>query len=181
MQPGEARQGGMTLLELTLVLFLLGILISIAIPNFSRMTEPSLQQEGKRIAKLITGLRQEAVTTGAQFRLVFDSSRHEIAVEYLVPGSLEDYKPHPRFEEPLGLQSGIRFRNFDNQVQEASRFGFQPIRFESLFGDQFRIIIDSAGLVDICQIELAEGNRWLTVKVKTLMGKIEITPIQEGL
>ncbi|MBI5135836.1 MAG: type II secretion system protein [Nitrospirae bacterium] len=67
-----AGQGGFTLIELVLVLFVIGMVVAVAFPRFRNLGGGDLDSETRTLIGHIQGLYSEATFTRRTHRLVFD-------------------------------------------------------------------------------------------------------------
>jgi len=166
-------QKGMSLLEVSLVLLLLSILFGFAVPRLPLLMESDLEISGKRLAKWIQTSQDQAILEGKEFRFLLDSRVNSLTLLARDPDTLE-FAPLKAKNNPLVLPKGLRFRRFDSQVTDSSTFGFTPIRFEKIFGEEFLIEIDDSGLIDPFEIEIADEDEKMTLQNPTLMGRMRL-------
>jgi prepilin-type N-terminal cleavage/methylation domain-containing protein len=89
------RRAGMTLLEILIVVLVMGILLSVAIPSFNSITHLRLKQNATRIAGVIRYLYSQAALKGLCMRLVFDLKNNIYRVEASTDGQcLIDSEQH---------------------------------------------------------------------------------------
>lgn len=75
------KQAGFTLIELALVLLILGVLLTLAVPRLAVIGEQRLDSAARRLAVLISYLHDEAALRGRIYRLTLDLDRDSYAVE----------------------------------------------------------------------------------------------------
>jgi prepilin-type N-terminal cleavage/methylation domain-containing protein len=105
---------GFTLIELALVLFILGILATLAAPAISVLGGARLDSEARRLAAVISYLHDEAALRGRVYRLSFDfaESTYAVAVaepktgEFVSPRSAAGWDPYAPESRVLG--EGVR-------------------------------------------------------------------------
>ncbi len=169
-------QTGFTLLELSVILFIMMILLGIALPRFPRLFESDLQLETQKIARLIYDLRQQAILNAEKYKLVIDTKKSEYSVFTSKTDRPEEYSPHKQYDKPVPLMDTISFsavskpENPDENYQFASR----KITFDKIFGQQFQIFIDSSGFIDPFTVRLQDRRNQLSLSVVNIMGKIVI-------
>ncbi len=83
-RPG-AGQGGFTLIELTLVMLVIGLMMAITLPKFRNIGGGDMKLEARTLIGQIQGLYSEATFTRRQHRLVFDLDRNRYWGEAEVP------------------------------------------------------------------------------------------------
>src|SRR5438105_2523939 len=62
-------KGGFTLLELSVVLFIIGLLVTIALPRLGDLSGARLESSARRLAALVRYLGGEAAFSGRLYRL----------------------------------------------------------------------------------------------------------------
>jgi len=75
------KQAGFTLIELALVLLILGVLLTLALPRLAFIGEQRLDSAARRLAVVISYLHDESALRGRIYRLTFDLDRDSYAVE----------------------------------------------------------------------------------------------------
>lgn len=81
----RATSDGFTLIELTLVVLIVGILLSIVAPRLSILGGERLDAAARRIAVLISYLHDEAALRGRIYKLSFDLDTGSYRVEVQAP------------------------------------------------------------------------------------------------
>jgi prepilin-type N-terminal cleavage/methylation domain-containing protein len=78
-----AKRQGFTLIELTVVVFLIGVMLAVSIPRFrySLITD-NLKSTTRRIVGLITGLRNEAIREQKTYLLHFDIGLNQLWIDF---------------------------------------------------------------------------------------------------
>ncbi|HTW89643.1 MAG TPA: prepilin-type N-terminal cleavage/methylation domain-containing protein [Candidatus Binataceae bacterium] len=108
----RGAQSGFTLLEIAIVLFIMGLMMSIALPYFGGLTGTRLKSEARQLAGRATYLYDAATTQKLVMRLNFDLDTNSYFVTQLDP-----YSPAPTFQLEQGflgrvmLPPGIRLRD----------------------------------------------------------------------
>jgi len=79
----EAKRQGFTLIELTVVVFLIGVMLAVSIPRFrySIITD-NLKSTTRRIVGLVTGLRNEAIRDQKNYLLHFDIESNQLWIAF---------------------------------------------------------------------------------------------------
>jgi prepilin-type N-terminal cleavage/methylation domain-containing protein len=99
----EGRFGrGFTLLELAVVMFLIGLVMTIAMPYFGSMQSSQMRSEARRLASRANYLYQEAGTQKVILRLTFDLANNGYFATRLDP-----FAAKPAFHPENGL-AGVR-------------------------------------------------------------------------
>ena len=78
LRAGISTEKGFTLIELTLVIALLGLLLGLVIPRLPAIGENRLDATGRRIAGTVRHLYNEAALSGLEHRLAFDLEKNTI-------------------------------------------------------------------------------------------------------
>jgi len=110
---GSWSARGFTLLEMAVVIFIMGLLISIAMPYLGGFRRAALRSESRRLAGRASYLFDEASAQKVVLRLVFDLDQNGYLVTRLDP-----YSPQPEFVADLTpgaksvrLPPGLRIRD----------------------------------------------------------------------
>ncbi|PCI29587.1 MAG: hypothetical protein COB67_03685 [SAR324 cluster bacterium] len=174
--PTGKTQAGVTILELSLVMFIFSILIGFSLPRFSNLFESNLLLETKKIAKLISDLRLTAILEGKDFRLEFDTQKSAYSVLERQKGASRKYERSEKYREPIALEPPVEFYLISNQVQEKQglKFGGPPLEFDKIFGQQFQFHIDSSGFIDQFTLKLKNKTHSISLAVVDIMGNIEL-------
>lgn len=168
---------GFTLLELSVVLFIMAILLGIALPRFSNFFESDLQKETRRIAAVLSQLRLEAILKGESYRLVFDSKENTLQVFTIDAADSTLNHPHENFKNPIKLNPPVEIQSITTGAETESvsaKFEFEKLKFEKIFGNQYQFSIDPSGFIDLFSVTLKDRSHSLTLQVKTIMGEMEI-------
>lgn len=106
-------QHGFTLLEIAIVIFIMGLMLTIAVPYIGGWGRAELKSAARRLAGRATYLFSEASTRKLVIRLVFDLDRNSYRVLIADP-----YAPQPRFfpdqswaGAPVTLPSNVRIHD----------------------------------------------------------------------
>ncbi|MBU2644191.1 type II secretion system GspH family protein [bacterium] len=170
------KKPGFSLLELSFILFIVMILLGFSMPRFSRMFDSDLQLQTQKLAILINELRQQAILRGENHKLVFDTQKSEYQVFTSKADQPQQFLPHPQYEKPVSLTPPVEFAavtRLDNP-ENSTRFAGDRITFDKIFGQQFQIMIDSSGFVDLFTLRLKDKENQLSLSVVDIMGKVVI-------
>jgi len=112
---------GFTLLELSLVLFIIGLLVAVLLPRFGDIGGARLESSAHRLAALVRYLSGEAAFSGQVYRISYDLGAQTYAVQVLVPsrGTMEFVADSSPMSQLVRLPSGIAFA--DVRVPRAGR------------------------------------------------------------
>jgi len=75
---------GFTLLELTIVLFIIGLLVAIVVPRLGNVGSARLETTAKRLAAVVRYLAGEAALQNRPYRLNYDLDKHSYWITTLV-------------------------------------------------------------------------------------------------
>lgn len=155
------RSAGFTLIELTIVLFLIGVFSIIAIPRFAHVGEGDLQYSARRLSWTIKYLYNEAALSSLEHRLIYNLDNDSYrAVVLKVDGSVTNVE---RIPEEIKLKQGIRF--LDISIAGRGLFSHSEITTRIL----------PSGWVDGTTVHLSGAeNQILTVQVNPLTGHSEV-------
>lgn len=96
-----SRSSGFTLLELSLVLFIIGLLVTVLVPRLGGLNRARLETSAQRLAALVRYLNGEAAFRGHIYRIRYDLDQHRYAVQVLTPS--QETKTFVADESPLSL------------------------------------------------------------------------------
>lgn len=85
LKPQAPNPNGFTLLELTVVLFIIGLLIVAIVPRFGDITGARLNTSARRLAAVVRYLSGEAALRNRPYQLHYDLDKQEYWVTALVP------------------------------------------------------------------------------------------------
>ncbi|MDY0189486.1 MAG: prepilin-type N-terminal cleavage/methylation domain-containing protein [Desulfuromonas sp.] len=103
---GRSNNHGFTLIELTIVMFLLSLFAVISVPIFSSVGENNLQHSARRIGGMVKYLYNEAALTATPHRLVFDIEKGECTPQQNADG-----------QEWTALESTVRSYHLPGDVR----------------------------------------------------------------
>ena len=168
---------GFSLLELSVILFIVMILLGIAMPRFPRLFESDLQLEAQKIARLIFELRQQAILNSEKYQLVIDTHKSRYSVLTSSADRPGEYVPHAQYGEPIPLADTITFPAVSRleNADENNRYAGPKITFDKIFGQQFQIIIDSSGFIDPFTVWLRDRSSQLSLSIVDIMGRVKIS------
>lgn len=86
MRRHRKSQVGMTLMEIMVVIFLLGLVFAVGMPNFNALTHAKLRKDATRLAGTIRYLYNQAAMKGLCMRLKFDLKKNKYQVEVSTDG-----------------------------------------------------------------------------------------------
>ncbi len=179
-------QTGMSLLELTLVIAILGVLAAVVLPNFSATDPAKLDLAASEVMQAIRMARSESLRTGEMHGLTISQNTHKVEVKKYdlttSPITTEFKLYHPlekqvyEFnveEEPL--TAGVTISNTqdaflfsDNNRRKSLLFDRTgaPVWFFGSTDEIFRLTDGS--------VQLSYGNATRTIRISPLTGRVAL-------
>ena len=156
---------GFTLLELSIVLLILGVVLGLVIPRFRDPARSELVSHARRLAVLARYLRQEAILNGRSYRLVYDLNDQRYSV--MSAGEDTDFSGFER-------ESGVLAKT----VTLPPPLGFSDVFLPDTFG---RVQEGFAytdfypdGTVDLTLLHLDNGQDTYTLLVDSFTGQVAV-------
>lgn len=166
----KKKNKGFTLIELSIVLFIIVLLMGIVVPNFSLFKKEKLKSTARKLAGFVRGIRTETMFTLTPMRLYINFEEKIIQAEMCVPvgeGVCEWQKlktQNSRFEIPDGVK-----------LQDVAVFG-DKVSTGELF-----IPFTNTGLLPPLAFHLKSGEKEVTVSLNPMTGKAKITEGYEDI
>ena len=159
--PPTYSQRGFTLIEMTLVVLLLGLLANLTLPLLSSMEVDRLNATARRISGTVKYLYNEAIMTGLEQRLVFDLADNSFITAQLDPdGELrENSGPGRRYQLP----ESVRIESI-----------FQPQRGERREGQITTAMLPGGWLEETIIHLRNDKDRQMTLRLVPLTGTTEL-------
>lgn len=137
-----ARRGGFTLIELIAVVLILGLAMSLVVPNLSATRSNRLRDEARKIAHQLETARQRAITSGVAHRLYIDLEEGFYRVDWWVdearafPALGDDAEPAPEMEAGLPVDPETGKLDLSGPIPMSPPLGEEPEFFpiEHRFG-----------------------------------------------
>ncbi len=98
----KALTTGFTLIELIAVVLILGLAMSLVVPNLAATRDNRLRDEARKIAHQLETARQRAITSGIPHRLYIDLEEGFMRVDWWV----DEAKAYPELAEEMPATSG---------------------------------------------------------------------------
>ena len=158
------RRGGFTFLEIVLVVMLLAIMMTLAVPAFQSLMESSLQREVRRLRTVVHLLRNDAVLGKRRFRLLVDLKEKSYSVEERISDGSYVPREEPRLlrthkiADVVDLKDMVLYGDTSNKLTD----------------DIVPIIIDSSGFVDPFLLHMAVGDKDWTLRVSGFTGHTDL-------
>lgn len=157
------KSRGFTLIELSVVLFILILLMGIVVPNFSLFKKEKLKSTARKLAGFIRGVRAETMFSLNAIRLHINFEDKLIQSEMCVP-----------VEEGVCEWQKIETRNAKFEIPD-------DVILEdiSVFGDKVStgelfIPFTNTGLTPPVAFHLKSGTKQMTVSINPITGKAKI-------
>ncbi len=154
---------GFTLIELAVVIVILGVMITLIVPQLGEIGAANLKRSARHLTGMIRFLHEESQARKRIYRLRFD---------------LQDGRYWPEAQMPASGENTVEFRRLISEIGgEGSLSGqttFRDIRTGS-HPDEPYILFTPDGWVEHALIHLRDGSdRDFTLVVKPLMGTTEL-------
>jgi prepilin-type N-terminal cleavage/methylation domain-containing protein len=153
---------GYTLIELTIVIVILGVMLSLIIPRLGEIGDANLKQSSRHLTGVIRFLRDESQARKAVFRLRFDVTEGRYWPEIMASAG----------------EKAVEFRRFSSEMASegtlAGQTTFRDVKVASHPDDPF-IQFTPDGWVEPALIHLRDGDdKDFTLIVKPLTGDTEL-------
>jgi prepilin-type N-terminal cleavage/methylation domain-containing protein len=158
----DSHSKGFTLIELTIVIVVLGVMLSLIIPRLGELGEANLKRSARHLTGMIRFLRDEAQARKTVYRLRFDipEGRYWAEVMTLTTDQAVEFK---RLQSEMGSDGRL-----------AGQTTFRDVRVASHPEDRY-IQFTPDGWVENADIHLRDGaDKDFTMLVKPLMGTTEL-------
>ena len=141
------RQRGFTLLELTIVIFIIALLAAIVFPSFSGLSKRQLSSDARRIASLLQYLSDSAMAAKEIYSLDFDLQNNSI------------YWKGPEGDKTESLKT---LTGIDLQSKGMTREGLVTVFF------------GPAGIMEYTEVLLKDDERDMKVTFNPISGRARI-------
>lgn len=156
------NRGGFTLIELTIVIVILGVMLALIIPRLGELGEANLKRSSRHLTGMIRFLKDESQARKAVYRLSFDvhEGRYWTEVMTLMSDQTVEFK---RFSSEMASEGSL-----------SGQTTFREVRVSS-HPDEPYIQFTPDGWVEQAFIYLRDGSdRDFTLLVKPLNGDTEL-------
>jgi prepilin-type N-terminal cleavage/methylation domain-containing protein len=159
---------GFTLIELTVVLFLVGIFLSLAVPNIDNfLFHSDLKGTARSLKAAVRMLRSRSIATGRYAVLCFDLD------EGTYWGELEREQEGDRpFLEPSENERVLSEHSLSEGIRYVDAMNFNTDKMES---GVLRSILNPKGVIEETVLHLADrSNRILTIIINAYTGRFSL-------
>jgi prepilin-type N-terminal cleavage/methylation domain-containing protein len=158
------RAPAFTLLEMLIVLVIVGLIAAVSVPLFQTLIEGQVQREATRLARLIRVLRNEAVLTQTEYRLMMSLKERSYWVESRSNGKFAARQDssllsrHPFPTDMVLTDLVVLGDTHKANVEE------KPVP----------IIVDPTGFVDSFLLHFVVSNTEYTLKVSGFRAEVDL-------
>ncbi len=164
---------GFTLIELSLVLVIIGVLLTLTVPRLGLLAESRLEAAASKLAATLSYLHEEAALRGRIYRVRFDLDRESWTVDAQAPyadgeiadGFVSTWDP---FAEPTQYEDGLDLR-FVSTANGRSTVGTTDVYF-----------LPEAGPGGIT-VRLADDDRAVELELDTVTGYVRTKRVGDTL
>jgi general secretion pathway protein H len=154
---------GFTLIELTVIIVILGVMLSLIIPRLGELGEANLKRSARHLTGMIRFLRDEAQAKKVNFRLRFDVAEGRYWTEVFTFNLSEKTAEFRRYSSEMGTEGSLSGQTTLRDVKVASHPDDPYIEFSP------------TGWVEHSLIHLRDGDgRDFTLLVNPLTGNTEL-------
>ncbi len=155
---------GFTLIELTVIIVILGVMLSLIIPRLGEIGEANLKRSARHLTGMIRFLRDESQSKKLSFRLRFDVHEGHYWAEVLTLTSEKDKTvEYRKFSSAIGSEGSLSGQTTVRDVKVATH------------PDEPYIEFSPTGWVEPASIHLRDGDgRDFSLLVEPLMGRTEL-------
>jgi prepilin-type N-terminal cleavage/methylation domain-containing protein len=159
------RTAGFTLIELSLVLLIIAIVLTLAIPRLRSASGAELTREARKLSNTFRLLRSEAILNGQIYQLRYDLDRERYWVTLGNPGGttgslVEDFGPLARgvtLSSPIGIRNVVLPDRDETEPSEVLLTNFYP-----------------DGSIDRTVVHIDDGREAYTLWVNPLTGRLNL-------
>lgn len=159
---------GYTLIELTIILILLGIILSFALPKLEKLGEAKLRTATRKLAGTIETLFDEAVLKKKPYKILFDLNKKKYSIiSYKENNTQTENDEFQQLEEEDLLREvyfadGIYIKDIFTPMDGLASDGYAAIQF---YPD---------GYVERSIIHISDGRKDYTLLTVPLTGKVKV-------
>lgn len=165
---------GFTFVEVMLVIVILGLVLTVGVPQIFNAFEKNPSIQTKNLTRLIRALRANAVLQQNSFYIVFDFKEQAYHVERVQKegGRVELESPkwarRQKFPEDILLKQVLATAG-DEQTS--------VLQYESLDvrnRPPAEVLIDSSGFISPFTLHFVEGDEQWRIRTRSIMGELEM-------
>jgi Tfp pilus assembly protein FimT len=159
---GIKKSDGFTLIELTIIIVILGVMLSLIIPRLGELGEANLKRSARHLTGMIRFLRDESQATKAVYRLRFDVQEGRYWAEVMTLTSDRTVE-FVKYSSAMGSEGSLSGQTTFRDVEVAGHPDDPYIQFTP------------DGWVENALIHLRDGDeKDFTLLVNPLMGATEL-------
>jgi prepilin-type N-terminal cleavage/methylation domain-containing protein len=156
---------GFTLLEIAVVIFIMALVMSLAMPYFGGLGSAQLKSEARRLAGRATYLYDQAATQKVIYRMTFDLDHDAYFVMRLDP-----YSAHPKFVPYGGLGEPMMVMPAGVKIRDVSVEGIGSAKAGAI-----SCIFYPDGYVDATVVHMMTvSGKVLTISINPLTGNVAV-------
>jgi len=160
---GTITVNGFTLIELTVIIVILGIMLTLVIPRLGELGDANLKRSARHLTGMIRFLKDEASARKTVFRLQFDIHEGRYWADVMNINLIDKTVEFKPFQSEMGSEGTL-----------SGSTTFRDIKVPSHPDDPYIQFI-SEGWVEHALIHLRDGeNRDFTLLVNPLTGNTEL-------
>lgn len=153
------RRGGFTLLEMSIVLFIIALAVTLVLPLLGKVGDADLHSAGRYLAGTIKYVYNEAVLEKTAFRLVFDLDHNSYQVER---------------QDKSGKWAKLPGRMGERKLPDSVVLARIAINGRGSFtSGEVKVQIYPTGWLDEAALYLQEGKYKQTLRISALTGTTE--------
>lgn len=175
----RSSRAGFSFIEIMLILLLLGLVATMAIPQFFAMIERDEQLEFRNLLRVMKMLRNEAILKNNRYAIVFDIEKQKYHVELLQKEGGKKVLNEPKvlraheFPKDLKLQDVARPSNFTD-VEHSREFKLGFVR------KPIPVTVDSSGFVTPVLLFFKKEEQSWVVRNTNIMGQLVMEEFEDS-
>lgn len=174
----KKHEQGFSLMEMLLVVFIMSIVASVAVPTLSSLDELQLELISRDLQQAIRFAQSESIRTGHTHGIAFENTdtrvrlyRYDTAIDYGVIQPVEKQAYELYFgtdKQPVSISS----KSF--QFESSGLNSQNTISFSAGSGVPVSSNVGSANLLEYAHIELSYNGNTVTLTVSPISGRVTL-------